>query len=85
MGRVREDFDVIKAADGRLVRVQIHALGINVHCDVKPHNLMLRQDGPVALIDFDIAKHADHALGHTMHDKIVGSPYYPTAALQQMA
>jgi serine/threonine protein kinase len=54
---------------------QIHALGI-VHRDVKPDNLMLRQDGSVALIDFGIAKHADHALGHTLHGEIVGSPYY---------
>ena len=54
---------------------QIHALGI-VHRDVKPDNLMLRNDGSVALIDFGIAKHADHALGHTLHGEIVGSPYY---------
>ena len=55
--------------------VQIHALGI-VHRDVKLDNLMLRQDGSVALIDFGIAKHADHGLGHTLQGEIVGSPYY---------
>lgn len=54
---------------------QIHQQGI-VHRDVKPDNVMLRQDGSVALIDFGIAKHADHAAGPTLHGEIVGSPHY---------
>jgi serine/threonine protein kinase len=58
-----------------LALAQIHALGI-VHRDVKPDNLMMRRDGTVALIDFGIAKNADHAMGHTLHGEIVGSPYY---------
>lgn len=58
-----------------LALAQIHALGI-VHRDVKPDNLMMRRDGTVALIDFGVAKHADHAMGHTLHGEIVGSPYY---------
>ena len=58
-----------------LALTQIHGLGI-VHRDVKPDNLMLRQEGSVALIDFGIAKLADHKLDHTLHGEIVGSPYY---------
>lgn len=54
---------------------QIHAQGI-VHRDVKPGNLMLRDDGSVALIDFGVAKHAQRRLEHTQHGEIVGSPYY---------
>ncbi len=54
---------------------QIHALGI-VHRDVKPDNLMLRQDGSVALIDFGIAKHSEHAMGYTLQGEIIGSPFY---------
>lgn len=54
---------------------QIHAQGI-VHRDVKPANLMLRDDGSVALIDFGVAKNAHQHLEHTQHGEIVGSPYY---------
>lgn len=54
---------------------QIHALGI-VHRDVKPENIMRREDGTVALIDFGIAKHAGSELGVTLHGHIVGSPHY---------
>lgn len=54
---------------------QIHALGI-VHRDVKPDNLMVREDGSVALIDFGVAKHATQNLEHTQQGEIVGSPYY---------
>jgi len=53
----------------------MHASGV-VHRDLKPGNVMLREDGSLALIDFGMSK--DTALQHDVTDTglIFGTPHY---------
>jgi serine/threonine protein kinase len=53
----------------------IHRAGV-VHRDLKPDNMMIREDGTLALGDFGIAKHVSMSLTDTAHGEIVGTPYY---------
>jgi DNA-binding response OmpR family regulator len=53
----------------------IHAAGL-IHRDLKPPNVMLREDGSVVLIDFGIAKGLEPTGRSTALGVLRGSPYY---------
>lgn len=54
---------------------EIHKVGI-LHRDLKPGNIMLRDDDTVALIDFGLAKHMRLQQEITNSGEIFGTPYY---------
>ena len=72
---------IAQAASGL---AEIHRCGI-VHRDVKPANLMLRNDGEVVLTDFGVAKWLDRKAEQTLHGEILGTPYYISPEQAQCA
>ena len=54
---------------------EIHKVGI-LHRDLKPGNIMLRDDDTVALIDFGLAKRMRLEQAITDSGEIFGTPYY---------
>jgi serine/threonine-protein kinase PpkA len=52
-----------------------HAKGF-VHRDVKPDNILLRDDGSSALTDFGIARANDSATNMTRTGTVIGTPHY---------
>jgi len=53
----------------------LHAGGV-VHRDLKPGNVMLRDDGSIALIDFGLSKDSAQRLDLTERGLIFGTPHY---------
>ncbi|MFN0305341.1 MAG: protein kinase domain-containing protein [Burkholderiales bacterium] len=53
----------------------IHEAGI-LHMDLKPDNVMLREDGSLAIADFGIAQTKDRASRGTQDDEAFGTPQY---------
>ncbi len=53
----------------------VHATGV-VHRDLKPDNIMLREDGSLAIADFGIAKRVGDKHSPTQHGDVLGTPYY---------
>jgi eukaryotic-like serine/threonine-protein kinase len=53
----------------------LHADGV-VHRDLKPGNVMLREDGGIALIDFGLSKDAAQRRDLTERGLIFGTPHY---------
>jgi serine/threonine protein kinase len=64
----------------------VHAAGV-VHCDVKPSNLMIGDDGRLVLIDFGIAEAVGGAPAHPgrRNGDVVGSPAYLAPELVRAA
>ena len=54
---------------------KLHSIGI-LHRDLKPGNIMLRDDGSIALIDFGLAKRLRLQQEITDSGEIFGTPYY---------
>ena len=53
----------------------IHAVGV-LHRDLKPGNIMFRDDESLALIDFGLAKHVNLQAAITGVGQIFGTPFY---------
>ncbi|MBT8422429.1 MAG: serine/threonine protein kinase, partial [Gammaproteobacteria bacterium] len=73
-GMYPQDADKIMRQIGEALGA-IHGVGI-LHRDLKPTNVLFREDGSLALIDFGLAKQAHLKSELTGTGEIFGTPYY---------
>jgi len=69
----REALDYLERIATALAAV--HRQGV-LHRDLKPPNIMLREDGQIVLIDFGISRTIDQVARSTRVGVLRGSPYY---------
>lgn len=69
----RDAVSYVKQLAGAIA--QIHGVGI-LHRDLKPGNVMFRDDGSLAIIDFGLAKQMRLDAEITGSGEIFGTPYY---------
>ncbi len=70
---VLEALNYIEQIAGALAVV--HRVGI-LHRDIKPGNIMVRNDGSVVLIDFGVALQMQSTMKDAKLGNIIGTPYY---------
>ncbi len=58
-----------------LALAEVHRTGI-IHCDIKPENILLRDDGTAVLSDFGVARRVIKARHAGNVSSVVGTPYF---------